>query len=170
MHARSLPRRIRRVEAKEVAQQLDRVGDRAHSSGERLEQPVDLRVGVVVDEARAHRAAGLLEPQPAQHLERVVVARPDGDALLAEAPSDLVGRDAVDREHEGRHAAIHRLPAVQRRAGRQAREEPLAERALVRLDRLPPDRLDVLDGRDEAGEQLERLRPVSKRWPSGSFA
>ena len=36
----------------------------------------------------------------------------------------------------------------------QAGQEAFAERALVRLDRVPADRLDVLDRGDESGEQL----------------
>src|SRR5205085_2514420 len=37
-------------------------------------------------------------------------------------------------------------------------EKSLPERPLVRPDRVPPDRLHVLDGRHEAGEELVRLR------------
>ena len=42
---------------------------------------------------------------------------------------------------------------------RQSREEALAERTLVGANRIPADRLDVLDGGDEAREQLVRKRP-----------
>ena len=37
---------------------------------------------------------------------------------------------------------------------RQPVEEALPERALVGDDRVPADRVDVVDGRDEAGEEL----------------
>jgi hypothetical protein len=60
---------------------------------------------------------------------------------------------------------------VQRAAVRQAVEEPLAQFALVCLDRVPADRVDVLDRRDEAREQLvrerSRLEPMPERLVGG---
>src|SRR5581483_1329562 len=59
---------------------------------------------------------------------------------------------------ERRHASVHRRAAVQRPGAGQAGEEPFAELPLVRRDELPADVLEVLDRRDEAGEQLMRER------------
>ena len=53
---------------------------------------------------------------------------------------------------------VHARRPVETAVRGQPVEEPLPERALVRLDRLPADALDVLDARDEAGEQLVRER------------
>ena len=57
--------RIRRVEAEEVAEQLDRIGRAAHRAAQGIEQPIHLGVGVVVDETGAHGAAGIVEPEAA---------------------------------------------------------------------------------------------------------
>ena len=73
------------------------------------------------------------------------------------------GEWPVDVERERRHAALHRRQAVERAAVGEAVEELLPERALVRLDRRPADRLDVLDRGDEAGEQLVRERAGLER-------
>ena len=67
---------------------------------------------------------------------------------------DLLGAPSGDVEAEGRHPSLHRRQAVELDAVGQAVEEPLPERALVRDDRLPADRVDVVDRGDEAGQQL----------------
>src|SRR5207247_4194589 len=76
------------------------------------------------------------------------------EAAGAEARRDLARRPFPMRERERRHAALHRRESVQRERVGQTVEEALAERALVPADRVPADGVDVLDGRDEAGEQL----------------
>src|SRR5205823_8090065 len=58
------------------------------------EQAVDLVGRVVVDEPGAHRA--LVQLEALHHLDRVVVAVPDGDVALAEAARRFVWRDAFD--------------------------------------------------------------------------
>jgi hypothetical protein len=63
------------------------------------------------------------------------------------------------REGEGGDAAVHRGQAVERVRVREACEEALAEGPLLRVDRVPTDRLDVLHRRDEAGEELVLERP-----------
>src|SRR5207302_5999836 len=89
-----------------------------------------------------------------QHLDRVVIPGPGGGLKLAEPFGDGAGRVVVDGEREGRYAAVHRLEPVERARIGEPVEKALAEQALLRLDRRPADRVDVLDGGDEAGEQL----------------
>ena len=94
-------------------------------------------------------------PSALHRLERVVVAPPDGDlVLVGQVRRDLLGGAARDVEAERRHAALHRRQAVEVDPVREAVEEPLPERALVREHRVPADRVDVVDRGDEAGEQL----------------
>ena len=79
-----------------------RMSSRSSSRGasaqlvERGQQPVDLVLGVVVDEARAHGARAL-QPEQLHDLDRVVVAVPDGDLPRRELVRDFLGRAAVDR-------------------------------------------------------------------------
>ena len=101
------------------------------------------------------------------HLDGVVVAVPDGDLPGGELDRHLLGAAAGHVEAEGRHAALHRPQAVQLDPLGEAVEEALPELALVRDDRVPAERLDVLDRRDEAGEQLVLLRPVLEAVPDG---
>ena len=131
-------------------QRSDALGRRRLERRDRRQQPVDLVGGVVVDDPGADRAA-VLEPEPLHHLHRVVVALPHRDSPRRRAawPPRAVG-NAVDVERERRDASVHRRQPVERDVLRQAGEEALAEGALVRLDRLPADRLDVLDRGDEA--------------------
>ena len=98
--------RIRRaaVEERQLVAALERgVGDRAaeeprpaeeraasRERGETVEQAVDLVLGVVVDDARAHGA--VLEAEVLHRLDRVVVAVPDGDVALGEERRDLLRR------------------------------------------------------------------------------
>jgi hypothetical protein len=74
-------------------------------------------------------------------------------------------RAAFDVEREGRDPPVHRVQAVERAAVGQAVEEPLAQLALVRLNALPADRVDVLDRGDEAREQLVGERPRLEAMP-----
>ncbi len=96
---------------------------------------------------------------------------PNRVARVAEARRGGLGRHAVNVEREGRDPAFHAGEAVQRHVVGQACQEALAQRALVRPDRVPADRLDVLDRRDEAGEQLvrerSRLEAVTDRFARG---
>src|SRR5205807_9180762 len=81
------------------------------------------------------------------------------------------GRVAVEGERERRHAALHLRQAVQAAALRQPGEKALAQRALLRGNRVVADRPDVVDRGDEAGEELVRQRPgfeaVSERLVRG---
>ena len=121
---------------------------------ERREKPVDLLGRVVVHEPRTHGAVVLVEPEMADRLERVVVARPDGDLARRGVLGDRARAPAVHAEAEGRHAALHRREAVERDVLRQPVEEPLPQLALVGDDRVPAERVDVVDRGDEPGEQL----------------
>ena len=121
---------------------------------ERREEPVDLVGRVVVHDARSHGAVVLVEPEVADRLERVVVAGPDGDLARRRVLGDRAGAAAVHAEAEGRHAAVHRRQAVERDVLRQSVEEPLPQLALVGDDRVPAERVDVVDRGDETGEQL----------------
>jgi hypothetical protein len=84
---------------------------------------------------------------------------PDPDLRVGQ-PGGHVGRGyALDVDQEGRHAAVHPGPPVHGDRLGQAVEEPLAQRALVGHDgREAADRVEVIDGRVEPGEQLIRLR------------
>src|SRR5215213_8598559 len=123
-----------------------------------------------MDDAGAHGSLRL-EVEPAHDLERVVVAMPDRDATLAEPLGDLACRSPLDVEREGRDAAVHRRKPVEAARLRQTRQELLAQLTLVRLDRVPADRTDVIDGCDESREQLvrqrSRLEPVTRRLVRG---
>ena len=121
---------------------------------ERGEEPVDLVGRVVVHDARTHGAVVLVEPEVADRLERVVVARPDGDLARRRVLCHRARAAAVHAEAEGRHAAVHRRQAVERDVLRESVEEPLPELALVGDDRVPAERVDVVDRGDEAREQL----------------
>src|SRR5437868_14083889 len=100
-----------------------------------------------MDDPGPYRA--LVQAEPLHHLNRVVVALPDRDPALAQLLGDGSRRPAFDVECEGRNPPVHAVEAVETTAVRQPVEEPLAQLALVRLDRLPTDRVDVLDGRHE---------------------
>ena len=129
--------------------------DLHRSSATPASEPVDLLLGVVVDEARPDGAHPLVEAESPHRLERVVVAPPDGDlVLVGQVRRDLLGGAAGNVEAERRHATLHRRQAVEVDAVGEAVEEPLPERALVCEHRVPADRVDVVDRRDEAGEQL----------------
>src|SRR5207244_3454712 len=90
--------------------------------------------------------------------ERVVISVPDGEAALAEPRRDLPGRQPVYGERERRHPAGHRRQTVEAAARRKPVQESLSKRPFPAKDRVPPDRLDVLDGGDHAGEELVGLR------------
>src|SRR4029079_9098874 len=98
-------------------------------------------------------------------LDRVVVAVPDRDLTPCELGRDLLRRPAGQAEGKGRHPALPRPQPVETARLRHTVEEALPQHRLVSDDRIPPERLDVLDGRDEAGEQLVLLRPVLKAIP-----
>jgi len=85
--------------------------------------------------------------------------RPDPDLRGGQPRGHVLGGEAVDVDQERRHAAVHPGPPVDGDRVGQAVEEPLAERALVGGDRgEAPDRVEVVDGRVEPGEQLVRER------------
>src|SRR5439155_16898618 len=92
---------------------------------------------------------------------------PDRDVALAEEDRDLLRRPPGDGERERRHAILHRLEPVEPAALRESGEEALPELALPAPDRVPADRAEVVDRRDEAGEELvgkrPRLVPVAER-------
>ena len=97
-------------------------------------------------------------------------ARPRSRARRAARPPRSAA-DAVDRERERRHAAVHRRQAVQPDRRRQPGEEPLRRaRAPSATIVVPAERLDVLDRGDEARRAARTASvPVSKRLPSGSI-
>ena len=130
------------------------------------QQPVDLVRRVVVHEARAH-GAGALEPEQLHDLDGVVVAVPDRDLPRGQLGRDLLRRASRQVEGKRGHTALHRSQSVELDGVREPLEEALPELRLVGDDRLPAERLDVLDGRDEAGEQLVLLRPVLEAVPDG---
>src|SRR6266576_262508 len=111
----------------------------------------------------AHRA--LVQAQPLHHFDGVVVALPDRDVAFAQPLGDRSGRLPFNVEGKRRDPPVHAVDAVQRAAVRQAVEEPLAQLALMCLDRFPADRVDVLDRCDEAREQLVRERPRLEPMP-----
>jgi hypothetical protein len=85
--------------------------------------------------------------------------RPDADLRGGQPRGHLLGGDAVHVDQERRHAAFHPWPPVDGDRVGQAVKEPLAQRALVGGDRgEAPDRVEVVDGRVEPGEQLVRER------------
>jgi hypothetical protein len=85
--------------------------------------------------------------------------RPDPDLRVGQERGHVLGGHAFDIDQKRRHAAVHRGPPVDGDRVRQAVEEPLAQRALVGGDRgEASDRVQVVDGRVEAGEQLVRQR------------
>ena len=77
---------------------------------------------------------------------------------LPEMSCDLLGRMARHVEAESRYPAPHGGQAVELDGIGKPGEEPLPERPLVGLDRLPADRVDVVDGGHEAGQQLVLAR------------
>ena len=94
----------------------------------------------------------------ALELPGVVVAVPDGDLLGGERGGDLLGRAAGDREHERGRAVAG--GAVERDVGHRAeRVERGGEQGLlVALDGLPVGAEQVVGGRADAGQRLERQR------------
>jgi hypothetical protein len=84
--------------------------------------------------------------------------RPDPDLRVGQ-PGGHVGRGhALDVDQEGRHPAVHSGPPVYGDRSGQAVEEPLTQRALVGHDRgEAADRVEVVDGRVESGEQFVGL-------------
>ena len=104
------------------------------------------------------RTAPSVKSQVTHRLERVVVPVPDREVARGQPRRDLLGLERRDVEAERRHAAGHRRQAVELDSVRQPGEEPLPERVLVRLDRIPAERVDVVHGRDEAREELVRER------------
>ena len=112
-----------------------------------------------MDDARAHGARSLQSEQ-LHDLDRVVVAVPDGDLPRRELVGDLLGRAACEIEGERGHAPLHRPQPVELDRLREPVEEPCAELPFVGHDRLPAERLDVLDRGDEAGEELVLQRAV----------
>jgi hypothetical protein len=111
-----------------------------------------------VDEADPDRLAGVAEALvETERVPRVV--RPDPDLRAGQPRGHVLGGHAVHVDQERGHAAVHPGPPVDGDRVGQAVEEALAERALVGDDRgETPDRVEVVDGRVEPGEQLVRLR------------
>ena len=85
--------------------------------------------------------------------------RPDPDLRVGQAGGHVDRGHALHVDQEGRYPAVHAGPPVHGDRFGQAVEEPLAQRALVGRDRgEAPDRVEVVDGRVEAREQLVRQR------------
>ena len=85
--------------------------------------------------------------------------RPDADLGRGQALRHVCGRHAVDIDQERRHPPVHPRQPVHGDRGRDAVQEPLAQRALVGRDRRDAaDRVQVADRRVESREQLIRLR------------
>jgi len=85
--------------------------------------------------------------------------RPDPDLRVGQARGHVLRSYAVDVDQERRHPAVHPGPPVDGDRVGQAVEEALAQRALVGSYRgEAPDRVEVVDGRVEPGEQLVRER------------
>ncbi len=87
--------------------------------------------------------------------------------LVGQVRRHLLGGAAGNVEAERRHAALHRRQAIEVDAVRQAVEEPLPEPTLVGEHGLPADRVDVVDRRDEACEQLVLARTELVAVPDG---
>ena len=96
------------------------------------------------------------EAEAVHHLERVVVAVPDGEAALRQALRGHGRSEPADVEAEGRDPAVHRRQAVEGACLGEAGQKALAELPLVRDDRVEADRAQVPDGGDEAGKELVR--------------
>jgi hypothetical protein len=121
-----------------------------------------------VDEADPDRPARVAEPLvQAERVPRVV--RPYPHLGVGQPRGDLLGGHAVDVDQERRHAPFHPGPPVDGDRVGQAVEEALAERALVGGDRgEAPDRVEVIDGRVEPGQQLVGLRAGLEAAPQGA--
>ena len=85
---------------------------------------------------------------------------PDGDLPRRQLGGDVGRGSPGEVETERRHATRRRAKPVELDRLRQPGEEAAAELGLVAHDRLPAQRLHVLDGSDEAGEQLVLLGAV----------
>ena len=84
---------------------------------------------------------------------------PDPDLRVGQAGGHVGRSHARHVDQEGRHAAVHPGPPVHGDRFGQAVEEPLAQRPLVGHDRgEAADRVEIIDGRVEAREQLVRQR------------
>src|SRR6202012_936582 len=139
-------------------------GDTPH----RIEEDVDLLVGVVEGERRAH---GRLQPQPPQRGLRAVMTRADRDSFGVQSLADL--ERFVTGEYEGQHAGVLRGGAHQAHTGdvRQSRCRILQQGVLVCSDAFDaqplhvtqclgePDRVGDVSG---AGFEL-RWRTLIKR-------
>ena len=134
---------------------------RRRERGQRLQQPVDLVLGRVVEEAGAHGAAAAVEAERAHRLECVVVAVPDVEVLLAEQLGHLAGRAAVDVEAEGRRAALGSADPVELDAVRQPAQEARREAA----SRAPRSARTPRRGRRRPGRAGSRSRPWRRRSP-----
>jgi hypothetical protein len=85
--------------------------------------------------------------------------RPDPDPRVGQAGGHVGRGHALDVDQERRHAAGHAGPPVHGDFRGPPVEEPLAQRALVGHDRgEAADRVEVVDGRVEPGEQFVGLR------------
>ncbi len=120
-----------------------------------------------MDEADAHRA--VRQPEALHDLDRVVVARPDGDVLRGQLVVDLEGRTPGDVQGEGRRAAVRGRDAVERHPVGKPGEEALGEVALVRRGSRPSR---VSSTYSTAATSPAKSScccvPVSKRAASGS--
>ena len=83
---------------------------------------------------------------------------PDRDPAIAEEGRDVLGAAPGVREGERRDPALHGGQPVEPALVGQPSEEALAELPLPRLDRIEPERAEVVDGRDEPGQELVRQR------------
>ena len=95
--------------------------------------------------------------------------RPHPHLGVGQPRGDLLGGHAVDVDQERRDTPFHPGPPVDGDRVGQAVEEALAERALVGGDRgEAPDRVEVVDGRVEPGQQLVGLRAGLEAAPQGA--
>src|ERR671930_1251676 len=116
-----------------------------------VDQPVDLLGHRVEVEARAVRGR---HAEPRHQRLAAVVTGADRDALGIEHPRDVVWMDALDVEGHDSGAAVGRW-SVEHDPGdlSEALERDRRELLLVRLDRLDPDRGQVVD----RGSEPDRL-------------
>ena len=135
------------------------------ASSASAEEPVDLLGRVVVHDPDPE--AAVREVESFHDLERVVVAWPGSDVAPRELVGELLGGPRRMRQGESGRPAFHGANSVQRVRLREAVEETLAELTLPGDDRVPTDRLDVLDRGGAAGKELvgerARLEAVADR-------
>ena len=104
-------------------------------------------------------------PEPAVQRPGAVVPDPHGDAGVVEDLPDVVGVDALDDERDGAATVmgVGRADDADPRALRQALEQRLGQRVLVRRDARHPQRAEVVDRRGQATAWAVMGTPASNR-------